>query len=357
MKFLYLILSVYLINFVSSHSWLSCTDYNIDNPYSNQKINYNLNSCKGYPRNYNSQFISDKNRGFGFDTGYNTPGESCAFKRNLNENSPEIPIASYKSGQQVCLTYPSKNHVADTCTNQYIPDNGIKIYRSSKSNEEDFNTEYPHLNGIHVNGQIDYKGFQNCPGFCDNPDKTVCYVCFNLESNIEPGTYSFKWVWEFNNGDYYSSCWDAAINSDQTSNSITTQPNIINKPTESINNQNNQNSYKYDSNNLCKKNNNPNVPINNPTNTQTNTPSSNPSLRSNDKAKVWDQCSGNGMKPKDCQDSVCIKYSQYYGQCLPFEMDYGALCGQKDNKEINWIHKCKSNMQCKSIGGTDYRCM
>jgi hypothetical protein len=58
-----------------------------------------------------------------------------------------------------------------------------------------------------------YKGFQNCPNFCTNPDKATCTGCFYIPKNVQVGaTYTFIWTWEFNGvSDQYSSCWEATI--------------------------------------------------------------------------------------------------------------------------------------------------
>ena len=252
-----------------SHSWISCTNYQLESNINKiTPIEYNNNQCLGYPRNYNLQFESDLNRGFGYDTGYNYKGQDCKYNYN-SQYYNTIKMSKYNPGQQVCLTYPSKNHVASECTNNYVPDNGIKIYRSINKNSDnelsnDFTKEYNHLNGIHQNGMIDYKGFQNCPGFCNNTDKTVCYVCFNLENHIEPGIYAFKWIWEFNKNEYYSTCWDAEItnanngnnaNSNNPNNANSNNPNNPNNPnnvnkTELIRNLSISN-YRYIKSNIC----------------------------------------------------------------------------------------------------------
>lgn len=390
----YIIINQFFIN-VLSHSWISCTDYQIKNPYQiSNSINYDIQNCYGFSRNYQLQYLSDVNRGFGYDTGYNYKSNECKYTFDNN-----IQIAKYKPGQQVCLTYPSKNHVASECTNIYIPDNGIKIYRSINKQLDEFNKEYDHLNGIHLSNTIDYKGFQNCPGFCNNMDKTVCYVCFNLETDIESGIYSFKWVWEFNKGEFYSTCWDAEI--------INNNININNNTIRNLSNLN----YQYNKNNLCtiQQSNEPIIQSPKPSNEliiqQSNEPiiqSPNPSNENNiyvpkkscipkintesdsdddksdsddDKsdsksdpksdfenkltANIWEQCGGKDIEEKKCINSKCIKYSPYYSQCLPSNLEKNALCGQDDKKEIKWKYDvCVDNYKCLQMPGSmDYRCI
>ena len=390
------------INYVFSHSWITCTDYQLpdnypkiinnintntgnsngNNTYNLLPLLYNIDSCNGFTRNYNLQYQSDINRGFGFDTGYEHRNQQCKYSYTNNE---KLKIARYKSGSTICLTYPSKNHVASECTNKNILDNGVKIYRSVNKLTDDFTNEIKHLNNHHIKDTIDYQGFQNCPGFCNNPDKSVCYMCFNLESNIDNGIYSFKWIWEFNPGEFYSSCWDANIINDN---------NITDESDEYRGLQ--LNNFKYSKNAICSNvqpTNAPNVQLTNAPNVQptnapnvqptnapnvqpTNAPNVQPTNKkctittnndqsnptNNDQsiniAHVWSQCGGVNYENKNCKNSECIKFSPYYSQCLPNILDEKALCGQNDNKEINWIYnKCKSGYSCKKYNSVDFRCL
>lgn len=54
-------------------------------------------------------------------------------------------------------------------------------------------------------------GFQRCPQFCSNNDKSMCSQCFTVPADLAPGTYSFEWYWEFNTGQFYTSCWEAQV--------------------------------------------------------------------------------------------------------------------------------------------------
>ncbi|RHY27295.1 hypothetical protein DYB32_008787 [Aphanomyces invadans] len=131
-------------------------------------------------------------------------------------------MAKYTPGQKVCLAYPPKNHVADVCTNEFIPDTGVRIFRSAAwpvdaTNVTDpelreWPVEYHHGNGAHVRGQVDYKGFQHCPRFCEDKGRALCTMCFQLEKDIAPGKYTFQWQWMFNSADdVYASCWEAIV--------------------------------------------------------------------------------------------------------------------------------------------------
>jgi len=421
-QFIYLLLiNLLFIKSTLAHSWVSCTDYQLSNEYPkdittnssympiSNSINYEIDKCLGFSRNYQLQHSSDINRGFGYDTGYNFRSSECKYSYESNYYSSDIPMAKYNPGSSICLTYPSKNHVAATCTSKHILDNGMKIYRSIKKSTDDFSKEYNHLNGKHQIDTIDYRGFHNCPGFCNNMDKTVCYMCFNLESDIESGIYSFKWLWEFNLGEQYSTCWDAEITnsnkpkktSDNKSektpdNKSEKTPDNNQEPCSQESRRLNGISYKYQKNLLCSnsksnqepsntpsfapnneilskkkcvpKENNPS-PSNNPSQSNNQQQSNNPSSSNNPPTSnnqlqsnivdVWGQCGGNNIDNKECNNSVCIKYSIYYSQCLPYELEKNTLCGQDDGKEIKWFYdKCKNSLKClKMPSSMDYRCI
>ena len=176
---------------------------------------FDKSACQGYPRCASTQ----EQAGFGADTGLDhrptTSGQQCQCSAaSPNAYTDAAPMAQYVPGQRVCLAYPAKNHVAETCTNQYIPDAGMVVRRSPTNVQTDaeFSTSYNHLNGAHENGVIDYQGFQNCPKFCENMDRSLCTMCFDLEATLTPGRYSFQWLWSFNTlDDQYATCWEAEI--------------------------------------------------------------------------------------------------------------------------------------------------
>lgn len=97
---------------------------------------------------------------------------------------------------------------------------GVQIFRSSVNpdtssfpDQSGFPVELPHLNGEHVSGVADYRGFQNCPDFCgpNGTDQVLCTMCFELEDDIVEGEYNFAWLWEFNTNEFYSTCWTANV--------------------------------------------------------------------------------------------------------------------------------------------------
>ncbi|KDO32643.1 hypothetical protein SPRG_02344 [Saprolegnia parasitica CBS 223.65] len=170
----------------AGHSWIECTDYRMAAP--DQPWDPTL--CKGRPRCSERQTAA----GFGVDTGMNIEKKQCQCAYG-SDAGKAIPTATYTPGQRVCLAYPPKTHVADTCTGAFIPDQETIISRTALgATTDDFSGKtYEHLNGKHVDGTIDHKGFQNCQNFCADKDKALCTMCFDLEADIAPGKYSFKW--------------------------------------------------------------------------------------------------------------------------------------------------------------------
>ena len=129
-------------------------------------------------------------------------------------------MATYKAGSRYCMAWPAKNHVAATCTNVYIPDGGIQILRSpinptADPTQTQFKASLVDTINGHVENTIDFKGFQNCPQFCSNGATSMglslCTGCFTVPANLTPGLYTFQWYWEFNAGQFYSSCFDVNI--------------------------------------------------------------------------------------------------------------------------------------------------
>jgi len=186
-----------LVSVANAHSWVQCADYKVADAK-----NWDVSQCKGYARNYGTAF-QWANYVFGADVGYNyipTENKPCRDPLAADSYSTTYPAASYAIGQKVCLAWPAKNHVAASCTNQYIPDHGVKVYRSERNSTTD-----PTMSGFRKNLVADLgaasgengKGFQNCPLFCENPDKAFCEGCFTVPK-IDPGKYTFIWVWAFN---------------------------------------------------------------------------------------------------------------------------------------------------------------
>jgi hypothetical protein len=121
------------------------------------------------------------------------------------------------------LAWPAKNHVSASCANSNIPDGGTLIYAHgpNPTTEPTLATARKIFTFETNTAPNQYKGFQNCPKFCENQDKALCTGCFNLPTDLQSGAvYTFSWVWTFNPGEIYSSCWEARIEG----NPVTGQP-------------------------------------------------------------------------------------------------------------------------------------
>ncbi len=203
------IFAVWLVGSLSAHSWIDCTDYREENG-----VLYSQTKCFGRPRMWQNH-----NSVFGVDTGYNHQSANfvCKYPNTNNLASmynTNFPMATYRLGSRVCLAYPSKNHVAHPDVNNFIPDTDNRIFISSTANPtSDQWAELAFLGNLQTKNAGGLKGFQNCPSFVSNQDKSLCTVCFTVPNTLQVGaTYSFQWRWVFNSGDTaYNSCWEAQI--------------------------------------------------------------------------------------------------------------------------------------------------
>ncbi len=201
---------------VSAYSWLECTNYDPASTDYNLIGNFDRARCKGYPRNFQKQFTS----GFGIDTSYQWAGADCSRdKYNPDDYTARTPMATYMAGETIYLVHPAKTHVADICTNSYIPSESIKLFISSNTTVDAFDIELDVLGGDHVNGRIDHLGYQRCYDFCNNIDKATCITGWTLPKTLSSGVHSFRWTWEIIPGRYFSTCFDASITGQASNNS------------------------------------------------------------------------------------------------------------------------------------------
>jgi hypothetical protein len=206
-----------LVGWIECHTWIACTDYKIENEAAENYYDESL--CKAHARSYKD---CCEGQAFGIDRGFDyrphLQNRTCRDRLTLpysDAYSSTSPMAKYSPGQKVCLAWPSKNHVAATCNNPWIPDHGTKLYVSVPNPQADADVESMRLvKDFGTNTRADgFVGFQHCPKFCENNDKSLCSGCFDVPQDLQVGaTYTFTWEWAFNaDTDLYSSCWEAEI--------------------------------------------------------------------------------------------------------------------------------------------------
>lgn len=150
----------------------------------------------------------------------------------------QFPPAQYAQGGTYTLAWPAKNHAAAACTNANIPDGGLKIFASGVNPTVDPNfstfqaTEIPSsfsANGgvPHVNGQIDFEGFQKCEDFCANTDKAFCHGTITIPEDMAIGDYTFQWYWEFNGGQIYVTCFEVSVAAAEAGGNPTPSPTPV----------------------------------------------------------------------------------------------------------------------------------
>lgn len=216
---------------------------------------------------------------FGTDTGFNQQPGATRCHSSEGEH-PSYPMATYQRGQQITLAWPTKNHVAATCTNAFIPDTSLELFAAPFTSTDTIENAWTQVpasfsDDPHTNGDMDFKGFQNCPDFCNNMDKSLCTGTFLVPEDMTDGTYTFQWRWEFNKDTSpYVTCFEAKVEGDFTGVIPTRQPTDqtapVTAPTEAPRNCGDQ----------------------------------------------WSQCGGNGAAYDCCNEGLtCAKKDQWYSQC------------------------------------------
>jgi hypothetical protein len=115
-------------------------------------------------------------------------------------------MAVYSAGQQVTMQWPAKNHALVS-----NPDRGVQIFFGIGADRGD---DFSHINGVDE-WCATYPDlcvpFSNCEPNQPGVDRAPCTGTFTIPAGLENGVYSAIWWWEFNEGEYYSSCFDVTI--------------------------------------------------------------------------------------------------------------------------------------------------
>ncbi|GMH64933.1 hypothetical protein TrST_g9653 [Triparma strigata] len=190
-----------------SHSWISCTDC----------LDSACTTCRGYARNWFTQPSIPFSQDQGWDR---RPGKSVAAGGLFCDDSKQVahanvqdgytdtyPMASYTAGQTVTMQWPAKNHATvgfQRNTQLFIGKGpGLGDDFSHITSLDAYVSEYPGLEQTYSNCVPNQAGVDGAP----------CSGDFTLPSDLAEGFYSFIWWWEFNEGEYYSTCFDAWVSS------------------------------------------------------------------------------------------------------------------------------------------------
>jgi len=186
--------------------------------YTGDLEDFEPDKCLGRPR----PLPGGRNVGgtFGADIGMDFRPQVGGSRCQGSPTSGTPTQVTYEAGKTYTLAWAPKNHVAASCTNAFIPDNFLRVYMAPYNGETDPTQEEFKANQVrasfsddpHVRGTIDFKGFQNCPKFCENTDKALCTGTITIPASATPGVYTFQWYWAFNSpNDLYATCWEAAV--------------------------------------------------------------------------------------------------------------------------------------------------
>ncbi len=210
---LLLLLSLLPVSY--GHSWIECTNYDPPSTKYDQLGNFDRSKCSGYPRNFQNQL----NAGFGVDTSFTHAQDTCRDRFVETDYSSTVSMARYKQNTIIHLSHPAKNHVADTCSGKDNPSTSLKLMMSSQPGQDLFDISLTLVGGDHVNHQIDHLGYQRCFNFCENMDKSHCITSWQLPKISSSGRYSFLWIWQYNPNQYFSTCFDAVVDTTGSNNS------------------------------------------------------------------------------------------------------------------------------------------
>eukprot|EP00928_Gymnodinium_smaydae_P029755 TRINITY_DN22318_c0_g1_i1.p1 TRINITY_DN22318_c0_g1~~TRINITY_DN22318_c0_g1_i1.p1 ORF type:complete len:626 (-),score=41.83 TRINITY_DN22318_c0_g1_i1:307-1950(-) len=235
---------------VRAHSWVACADYRGGVNFFEQE------RCVAWPRQYEPvpqphgyQIADDESRAWG-NGGCDRPMASPDWR---SAYSAAFPHAIYEQGRVYCLAWPMKNHATTLpgCTNPHAKsdpgsDETISLFVSDLNPGVDppqavFNLRnINELAGLaencshiwsqfdrelddkcqlglekHRNGEIDCKGFQRSPRFCDDTGRAMGTGCFQIPSDMTPGHYVAQWNWRATfplRGNFgYTTCFDFEV--------------------------------------------------------------------------------------------------------------------------------------------------
>eukprot|EP01135_Chromosphaera_perkinsii_P011796 Nk52_evm42s2496 gene=Nk52_evmTU42s2496 len=213
---LFLLSIMLLVGYVHSHSFVQCTDYRPPGSlHSAPPVILDNSYCYGYARGYT---IYDQ-QGDGYAHRPKSTGYSCDpnhQQRGADRYTQKYPMASYRRGRDVCIEFPARNHAISGPNGEFngpwLNSGNVEIYWS----EANTNCDSPQ--SVMNTRRLAQTAFSDCAPDSDllenNSNDRPCRGCFTIPADSELGHRYFQWVWEFNIGEWYSTCWDAMITDD-----------------------------------------------------------------------------------------------------------------------------------------------
>lgn len=116
-------------------------------------------------------------------------------------------MATYSPGEQVRLQWPAKNHA------NVGQQRGVQLFFGRAAGAGD---DFSHITSKAA-WLAQYPGLETSFSVCtpNTPgvDGAECLGTFTVPSDLQEGIYSVIWWWEFNAGEFYSSCYDVQVTS------------------------------------------------------------------------------------------------------------------------------------------------
>lgn len=236
----------------TGHSWLDCADWRFNDP-NVKKFSDNDGTCHGYPRRWPvdrlpyggedgyryfrhyeqdpnrqnadfmpscSQFTRLGNDGVtlvGSDERRGNPISAAYAPNDDPDGFPLGQMTVVTPGQEICMRWPAKNHAGHVNDN-----NMVFINWATQPNEDPTQVQLNTMTVAELR-------FRNCPepGVPSTGDQTgagsdrmPCGGCFTVPERA-PGNYLVQWRWMLNQGEWYTSCADVAVEEKEGSASTT----------------------------------------------------------------------------------------------------------------------------------------
>jgi len=194
------VLIVSALQLGASHSWLHCLDAVEDPSTTPDKW-----QCNGYPRCWGRHVGKALGTDVGCDRRPGRPVPAGLFCNNAEKTPSSSNVAQVWPGKEIWLTWPAKNHAAT----QQAGNVEFFIAKAPGVGED-----FSHISSVN-SWVAKYPGlqrtFSNCVPNKSGVDRAPCSGKFKLPDDLQKGTYTVMWWWEFNPGEFYNSCADMQV--------------------------------------------------------------------------------------------------------------------------------------------------